>query len=193
MKRLALNTFGFATAVVALSGLAMAQEPAQGVKLMAGNAVLVHSLSSKSATTGEAITVKLTSAIKTPGGVELPRGTELIGRVDQVKASDKNGPSTLVLTFNQARLKDGKAIAVKATLAGFSAAGGIQELPTAVPADGSFDQEAGSTSGVALHSAVQDKTSGTLTDGRRDINFGAGTQFLVAVGVPSAQTTSAAE
>jgi hypothetical protein len=193
MKRLTLNAFGFATAVVALSGLAMAQDQSQGLKLMAGNTELVRALSTKSATQGEAVTVKLTDAIKTPEGVELPRGTELIGRVDEVKASDKKGPSTLVLTFSQARLKDGKTVAIKATLAGFAPAGGVEELPTAVAADGSFDQEPGSASGVTLHSAVQDKTSGTLTDGRRDLNFGAGTQFLVAVGVPSAQSTSAAE
>ena len=193
MNRLKVRTFGFATAIVALSGLAMAQDQSQGLKLMAGNSELVHPLNSKSAAQGQAVTVKLTDSIKTPEGVELPRGTELIGRVDEVKASDKKGPSTLVLTFNQAHLKDGKTIAVKATLAGFAPAGGAEELPTAVDANGTFDQLADGATGVKLHSAVQDTTSGTLTNEHSNINFGAGTQFLVAVGVQSAQTSAAAE
>jgi hypothetical protein len=191
MYRLRVNTIALTAAVLALTGIAVAQD--QSPKLTAGNSQLVRPLSSKSATQGQAVTVKLTGAIKTPAGVELPRGTELIGRVDEVKASDNKGPATLVLTFNQARLKDGKTFAVKATLVGFAPEGEIQELPVTVDADSSFDQDPGSSSGIVLHSAVQNKVSGTLTDNRRDINLTAGTQFLVAVGVESAQSSAAAE
>jgi|HubBroStandDraft_5_1064220.scaffolds.fasta_scaffold130059_1 hypothetical protein len=193
MKHFILNTLGFATAAVALSGLAMAQDQSQGLKLMAGNSELVHALSTKSAKQGDPVAVKLTAAIKTPEGVILPRGTELVGHVANVKASDNKGPSTLVLTFNQAHLKGGKTVAVKATLAGFAAADQPQELPVAVAADDTFEQLAGSDSGVALRSAVKEDASGTLTSDHRNVELNQGTQFLVAVGVASAQTTSAAE
>jgi hypothetical protein len=193
MKRLILNTLGLATAVVALSGLAIAQDQSQGLKLMAGNSELVQTLTTKSAKQGDPVTVKLTAAIKTPEGVELPRGTELLGHVDSVKASDNKGPSSLALTFNQARLKGGKTIAIKATLAGFAAAGDPQELPVAVAPDDTFEQLPGSNSGVMLNSAVKQDTSGTLSSEHRNIDLTQGTQFLVAVGVESTQSTSAAE
>jgi hypothetical protein len=193
MKQFILNTLGFTTVAVALSGLAMAQDQSQGLKLMAGNSELVHTLSTKSAKQGDPVAVKLTESIKTPEGVMLPRGTELLGHVDSVTASANKGPADLVLTFNQAQLKDGKTLAIKATLAGFSAADEPQELPVAVAPDGAFDQLAGSKSGVALRSAVKEEASGTLTSERRNVELAPGTQFLIAVGVESNPTTSAAE
>jgi hypothetical protein len=193
MNRFRVSTIGFATAIVALSGLAMAQDQSQGPKLMTGNSELVRPLNTKSAAPGQAITVKLTSSIKTPEGVEIPRGTELMGKVEEVKASDNKGPSTLVLTFDQARLKDGKTLAVKTTLAGFAPAGQAPELNSVVAPDSTFDQQAEGHSGVALHSAVRDNASGTLTGEHSNISLGAGTQFLVAVRVQPNQASGAAE
>jgi hypothetical protein len=193
MKQLILNTLGFATVAVALSGLAMAQDQSQGLKLMAGNSELVSALSTKSAKQGDPVSVRLTSVIKTPEGAVLPRGTELVGHIDSVKASDNKGPATLVVTFSQARLKDGKTLAVKTTLAGFAAAGESEELPASVAPDDSFDQLAASGNGVELRSAVKENASGTLISEHRNIDLNKGTQFLVAVGVKPAQSSSAAE
>lgn len=192
MNRLTLMTAGLAAAF-ALSGTAMAQDHAQGVDLIAGNTELVNALSTKSATMDQTVVVKLTDPVRTPAGVVLPRGTELLGRVDAVKASDKKGPSALTLTFTQARLKDGKTLAIKATLVRFAPAGDMDEPPTSVAPDSSFAQEADGSSGIALHSAVDDKSSGTLTDNRRNISFVPGTHFRVALDVEPAQQSSAAE
>jgi hypothetical protein len=195
MNRFSVKAIGLATAVVTLSGLALAQDQSanQSLNLMTGNSQLVRPLNTKSAAPGQAVTIKLTDSIKTPEGVEIPRGSELMGKVDEVKASDNHGPATLVLTFNQARLKDGKTLPVKTTIAGFAAASEGTQLPSLIASDSTFDQEAESHSGVALHSAVQDKTSGTLTDQRSNISLNAGTQFLVAVSVQPTQTAGAAE
>jgi hypothetical protein len=193
MKRLISNALGFATTFIALSGLAMAQNQSTGMKLMAGNTELVSSLDTKFATQGQAVTVKLTDSIKTPEGVELPRGTELLGRVDGVKASDDKSPSTLVLTFNQARLKNDKTVAVKATLVNVASADGVNEMPGPVGPDDTFDEAPGAIRNVALHSAVKDNTSGTLTDAHKNIRLAEGTQFLVAVGVEPSQQSAAAE
>lgn len=193
MKRRISNALGIATTFVALSGLAMAQDQSTGIKLTAGNTELVNSLDTKSATQGQAVTVKLTDSIKTPDGVELPRGTELLGRVDEVKASGDKSPSTLVLTFNQARLKNDKTVAVKATLINVASADGVNELPGPVGPDDTFDEAPGAIKNVALHSAVKDNTSGTLTDAHKNIKLAEGTQFLVAVGVEPSQQSAAAE
>lgn len=193
MKRLIANALGLTAAFVALSGVAIAQDQTQTMKLMAGDTELVHTLDTKSAMPGQLVTVKLTDTIKTPEGVELPRGTELVGRVDQVKASEGKTPSKLVLTFNQAHLKDGKTLAVKATLVGFAPAGQVGELPTAVASDASFDQEPGAMGDVSLRSAVKQPVSGTLTNNHSNIKLGEGTQFLVAVGVPSSPSSAGAE
>lgn len=193
MNRLIANALGLTAAFVALSGVAIAQSQTQAMNLMAGDTELVHSLDTKSAMPGQLVTVKLTDSIKTPDGIELPHGTELMGRVDQVKASEGKSPSKLVLTFSQARLKDGKTVPVKATLVGFAAAGGVGELPTTVAANASFDQEPGAMGDVALKSAVKQPVSGTLTNDHSNIKLGEGTQFLVAVGAPSSQSSAGAE
>jgi hypothetical protein len=92
------------------------------MQLKPRDAVLVQALDAKSARPGQSVTAKLTSLIKTSDGVKLPSGTELFGRVDTVNGSEDKSASTLSLTFNQARLRDGKTLPVKATLVGFSPA-----------------------------------------------------------------------
>lgn len=195
MKRLIWNVFGVATGLVALSGFAVAQglsqDSAQGMQLMAGNTELLHTLDTKSAAPGQNVAVKLTSSIETPQGVKLPGGTELLGRVESVKAYADNSPATLVLTFNQAHLKDGKTLAIKATLISVASADSSNGLPMAVGPDGAFEQEPGGLGAVALHSAVQQNVSGTLTDARHNIKLQTGTQLLVAVGVESSGQSAA--
>jgi hypothetical protein len=116
--------------------------------------------------------------------VKPPSGTEKFGRLDTGKASEDKSASTLSLTFNQARLKDGKTLPGKTTLVGFSPAGSSDMLPDSVAPDGAFDQEPGAIGAVAIDSEVQQKVSGTLTDAHHNFRLGQGTQLMVAVGVP---------
>src|ERR1700751_3994018 len=137
MKRIALIIFELATAVLAVSGSAVAQDQPQ-TQLVEGNAHLDNRLDTKSATQGEAVTAKLTDSITTSQGVKLPRNTRLLGHVDQVKASENGSPSTLVITFDKAQLKDGNEIAIKATIVAVSAQGEAKEIPMNVASDGRF-------------------------------------------------------
>jgi hypothetical protein len=193
MKRIALIIFGLATAVLAVSGSAVAQNQPQTTQLVEGNAQLDNRLDTKSATQGEAVTAKLTDSIKTSQGLKLPRNTRLLGHVDQVKASENGSPSTLVITFDKAQLKDGSEIAIKATIAAVSPQGDPQGTPRNVASDGMFLQEAGTIAGVSLHSAVQDSSSGTLTGDHRNIKLAIGTELMVAIAAPSAAASSGAD
>ena len=46
----------------------------------------------------------------------LPKNTVLEGHVDQVQASDHKSDSTMTVTFDKAKLKDGKELPIKATV-----------------------------------------------------------------------------
>jgi hypothetical protein len=193
MKRIALTIFGLATAVLAASGSAVAQGQPQTTQLVEGNAQLDSRLDTKAATQGEAVTAKLTDSITTSQGLKLPRNTRLLGHVDEVKASENGSPSTLVITFDKAQLKDGNEIAIKATIVAVSRQGAPQEVPMNIASDGRFLQEPDTIAGVSLHSAVQDSSSGTLTGDHRNIKLASRTQLLVAIGTPPATASSGAD
>ncbi|GGH02780.1 hypothetical protein [Silvibacterium dinghuense] len=193
MKNVAARPFALFAAAALITGAALAQNSTSGATLMSSDATLIHALNTKSAAPGQIVTVQLTDSIRTPEGVELPHGTQLLGKIDTVEAAKDRGPAKLTLTFSQARLKDGKTLPVKATLVSFSSANDPAELPLPVSADGVFDQVAGAIGDTALHSAVKDDTSGTLTSKRGDIKLPEGTQFLVALDQAPSQTVSGAE
>ena len=190
MKRFAVLPLSVAATVLTFSAGAFALDPAPQLK--SGNAELTHAIDTTSATKGQIVTAKLAEAIESPQGVKLPRGTVLLGHVDQVEASHDKSPAKLALTFYKAQLKDGKIVAIKATLVTLAPAGTPQASGTTVPSDGTFTQEPGAISGVKMQSAVQEDTSGTLT--RRDKNFrlGAGTEMQIAVAPQSGTQVVAA-
>lgn len=190
---LGLSTFAVAQSMGASMTNGSSTEANQPMRLMAGDANLLHGLDTRSAMQGENVTAKLTETIETPQGIKLPAGTDLVGRVDQVKASNDDGPARLVLTFNQARLKNGMKYPVKATLVEVAPPDSPSLLAQAVGPDGAFDQEPGVDGGLTMHSAVKQKVSGTLTDPHHNFKLAEGSQLLVAVGVPqSAQSAAGA-
>lgn len=162
----------------------------QKVQLVSANAQLVQRLDSKNATQGQTVSAELTSDVKAADGVKLDKGTVLMGKVEQVQRSNDKGPSQLSIVFDQARLKDGHTIPVKATLLGaypastgsFDASGNLlAQQPHFIPTDQKIDQLPGTLSHVAMQSAVQSKTSGTFVSKDRDIKLGRGTQLQIAI------------
>lgn len=189
-------SFGLALASFVCAGAASAQSLA-GVTTR-----LDKTLDSGSAKSGEPITAKLDSSVTTPDGVKLPRGTELIGQVADVKAA-QGGPVSLTLVFSSARLKDGKEIPVKATLVGaYSASEGddatygsmtMAPAPTTVSSDDTFNQQPGALHHVALTSAVKNSDSGTFTSSNGNFKLSAGTYLQFGVDASASKRTSAAE
>jgi len=189
-------SFGLALASFVCAGAASAQSLA-GVTTR-----LDKTLDSGSAKSGEPITAKLDSSVTTPDGVKLPRGTELIGQVADVKAA-QGGPVSLTLVFSSARLKDGKEIPVKATLVGaYSASEGddatygsmtMAPAPATVSSDDTFNQQPGALHHVALTSAVKNSDSGTFTSSTGNFKLSAGTYLQFGVDASASKRTSAAE
>ncbi|HEX4008084.1 MAG TPA: hypothetical protein VHX60_18060 [Acidobacteriaceae bacterium] len=183
---------------LAFAGAASAQSLA-GV-----NARLVRPLDSQSATAGQAVAVKLDASVKTTDGVKLPKGTQLIGKVAAVTASQNGGPASVSVVFTSAQLKGGKQIPVKATLLAAypasantdaeSADQSIVAVPEHVNSDHTVDQEPGALPGITLTAAVKDPTSGTFAKTAGNFKLSAGTFLQVGV-APAASTgaTSAAE
>lgn len=184
-----------AIASVICTGAASAQS------LVGANAQLNQSLDTKKLSEGQVVTAKLDESVKTADGVDLPRGAELIGKVGEVKPSQNDGPATLSLVFNTAKLKDGKQIPVKVTL-----------ISTAPPSDGmdnygvaigpppqhvsdnaSFQTSEGGGD-VLLTSAVKNADSGTFTKSHGNFGLISGTTLQVAI-APAAEgsQTNAAE
>lgn len=184
---------GYAAAQTAPQDPAPAVQTTQNLRLMSANAQLAKSVSTKDATQGQTVTAKLTSSVKADG-VKLDKGTMLIGRVEQVQKPSGNSPAKLALVFNEARLSNGKTIPVKATLLGAypqgtmdywvntTTSGSLLPIqPRTIPSDQKVDQEPGTLSHVAMHSAVQSSASGVFTSKDHDINLKRGTRFQIAI------------
>src|SRR5580698_1350623 len=90
------------------------------IQMVQAQAELSTSLDAKKATQGESVKAKLEQNVQIPGAQELPKNTVLEGHVDQVTASQNKGDSTMVVTFDKAKLKDGQELNIKATVIGLS-------------------------------------------------------------------------
>ncbi|HEX3662899.1 MAG TPA: hypothetical protein VHU89_15800 [Acidobacteriaceae bacterium] len=187
--------WGLSLAVVSLAGVGIAR-----AQSLAGvTTTLDHTLESKSARVGEPVTATLRESVKRDG-LNLPRGTELVGKVAAVNAAQNGGQSSLSLLFTTAKLKDGKEVPVKATIiaafprsvndSGDGSGATLGEPPQQVPSDGVFDQEPGALSHVTMTSAVKNDESATFTSSR-EFKLQAGTFLQLGVGAAGASSTGA--
>lgn len=185
-KTLRNLSLGTAAASFLLAGSAF------GLSEMAGGtARLDHTLDAQNARQGQRVEAKLDATLKTNAGLDLPKGTELIGAVTQVQASENGGPSSVSLIFTKAQMKDGKMIPVKVTLIGAypSSAGGMEPYgeqtmpapPRRVNPKEKIDQQAGLLSHVSMHAAAEGHNSATFRDKDGNLRLKAGTYFQVGV------------
>jgi hypothetical protein len=92
------------------------------------NAVLSGYLDAKKTKPGDPVTVKTTEPTDTPDGFRLSKGTTLVGRVTEVKAtSNAEAQSVLAFTFDRAVLKDGREVPIQAKVRALAAAEGIAD------------------------------------------------------------------
>jgi hypothetical protein len=86
-------------------------------------AVLSKSIDANKAKQGDAVEAKTTQALKGAGGVEIPKGSKLIGHVTEAKARNKESQeSALGIAFDQAVLKNGQTVPFHASILAVSAA-----------------------------------------------------------------------
>lgn len=93
---------------------------AQTIQMVPANAELSKALDAKKAKQGDEVDAKLQDDVKGANAQELPRNTVLEGHIDQVQPSESKSNSTLVVTFDKAKLKDGEELPIKATVLSIS-------------------------------------------------------------------------
>jgi len=153
------------------------------------NATLVDNLDSVRDQSGRTVSAKLQGKVSLSDGTELPRGTVLLGKVT-TDDTQQQGTSKLALRFDQARLKNGTTVPIRATIVGFYAADAGEILGTenddAVPNDWTaktvqLDQQ-DAAPGVNLHSNISSQNSGVFVATRKDdVKLKAGSQIQFAI------------
>ncbi|MGC1295290.1 MAG: hypothetical protein WA869_09625 [Alloacidobacterium sp.] len=191
--------FTVATALAACSIPVLAQDapssapaenaPTKNIQMVGAHAWLTKTIDAKKAKQGDAVTAKLVDNVKIPDAVELPKNTVLLGRIDEVQASENKGDSSVQVTFDKAQLKSGQQVAIKATIMQIVPAPNAmrnQESGAADSAPMSSSPKPGGTSGGMQSSApssphpVPSGTSST-TDGSQE----SGSQSVSGIQVQS--------
>jgi hypothetical protein len=199
MRLTSLKSLSYGLALSSFIGVGVASAQS----LVGVNTKLDRTLDSKSAAVGQVVTAKLDGTVTTADGTKLPRGTELVGKIAEVKNAN-GSPVSVSLLFTSAKLKDGTEVPVKATvLAAFPEADPVgvslgdvatQQAPEKVAGDGSFNQQPGALSHVALTSAVKSPDSGTFSSTAGNFKLYAGTFLQVGIAPAGASSgTTAAE
>jgi hypothetical protein len=173
-----------------------AQAPIAGhreaVRMVPARAVLLRTLDAKDDHAGSTFQAKLVQKVTLTNGTVLPNDTILDAEVT-VDDLQQKGTSTLAIRFNQAHLKNGSVVPIKATIVGFYVprGGGWHTYPVGpgdqVPNswnDGSlqFDQ-IGVVGDVDLHSKISSANSGVFVSTKK-VNFklGEGSEIQFAIG-----------
>jgi hypothetical protein len=91
-------------------------QPQRTIQMVQAKAQLDKTIDTKKAKQGDPVTAKLQDKVQIPEAQELPKNTVLEGHVDQVQPSQNKGDAMVTVTFDKAKLKDGKEIPIKATV-----------------------------------------------------------------------------
>ncbi len=86
---------------------------------------LVSKLDTKSAKTGDSVVIRTAEKATTSTGLEIPKGSRIVGHVTDVEAEGKSGDnSRLAIKFDHAQLKSGQSLPIKSVIQSISPAGG---------------------------------------------------------------------
>lgn len=175
-------------------GVVGAQAPTghhEAMHMVPVRAELMRPLDAKKDQAGSAVQAKLVQKVTLTNGTELPSGTILTGKVTEDDMQHQ-GKSKLALRFNQAQLKDGKILPIKATIVGFygpesvsndSFTGSGDQVPNSWN-DGTLQMDQIDVlGGVDLHSKVSSRNSGVFVSTKKDdfkLEDGSEIQFAIA-------------
>jgi len=188
---LAATLFLSAGAVWAQSETSSSSNSTQAWRLTGTTVRLDRTVDARTAKQGDQVQAKIDDTVKAADGMQLPKGTQLMGTVTAVEPFQNGTASSVSLRFDQARLKDGKTVPVKVTIIGAYprdenqlAVYGQQTMgsaPRHVPSQDRFDQEPGVLSKIAMTSRVSGHNSATFSDSKGDLKLEAGTFFQVGI------------
>lgn len=167
----------------------------EAMKMVPAQASLIGNLDARKIKSGAQFRAELSSTVHLKNGVELPRGTRLVGTV----ATDKmqpDGTSRLALRFTQAQLKDGKSVPIKATIVGYFPSSSVSAYGSETASDLwtyktlQIDQ-IGAISGVDLHSRIASKDSGVFVSKKKDeMRLGSGSELALAIAARHSSSTA---
>jgi hypothetical protein len=187
---------------LALPLFAYSQTPVAGyreaTRMVRARSELTRTLDARKDHSGSAVEAKLRQNLTLTNGTKLPTGTILVGEVT-MDDMQQQGLSRLALRFNQARLKNGTTVPIKATIVGFFGPGANdydgypQEGGDQVPnswTDGTLQvDQINVVGGVDLHSKISSANSGVFVSTKKDnvkLEKGSELQFAIGPGVVSA-------
>jgi hypothetical protein len=185
------KALAFATAVLALPFFAFSQNSNTEDSMQVAHheatlmrpaiAVLVNNLDAAKDQSGYAVSAKLQGKLSLSDGTELPRGTVLLGKIT-ADDSQQQGTSKLALRFDQARLKNGTTVPIRATIVGFSTASG-DPVPNYWTANTVQLDQQDAAPGIDLHSKIASQNSGVFVSTRKDdVKLKQGSQIQFAIG-----------
>jgi hypothetical protein len=164
---MALLMSGTAGAQTAPAAQNNAQAPQHTIQMVQVQAQLDKTIDTKKAKQGDPVTAKLQQNVQIPDAAALPKNTVLEGHVDQVQPSQNKSDSMVTVTFDKAKLKDGKELPIKATVLAVSepvyaqqqaqgmAPTGGAPMPSSGASSGGAASGGGSGSGAAPAPAPQ--------------------------------------
>jgi hypothetical protein len=207
MRNRALSTVSVAVAsgILLCPQLARAQAPdaqastnntisaateSAAAQLVPAQAVLDKDLDARKARPGQEFRATLADTIHLKNGMELPRGTALVGTI-AAEQTQSSGESRLALRFTRAQLKDGKTIPIQATIFGVAPPSTSDSWDHSdgeaapEPWNGSALQvdDVGVLSGVDLHSTIAGENSGVFVSRKSGMKLAARSQMSLAIGV----------
>jgi len=164
--------------------------------LVKARAMLVRTLDAAKDTSGSMFEAKLSNKLLLDNGIEIPKGSTLIGQVvdDDMNAG---GNSKLALRFTKIQLKDGSTVPVQATIVGmYPPALDTEMVPDDIGSEWKPNilvmDQVGVLKGVDLHSRIGGRNSGTFVSSTKsEVKLGAGSQFALAIGPVQPATTQA--
>lgn len=215
MKFLPLTSV-FASVVLALPVLAYSQNatapdsqssseaPLSGQQeatlMKPARAELVHGVDANKDRSGHTVDAKLDGKVRLTNGTELPKGTMLVGKVT-TDDMQQQGTSKLALRFNQARLKDGTIVPIRATIVGFfgpdaesaemSPDTTANEIPNNWTARTLKLDQLNVVPGVDLHSKISSQNSGVFVSTKKDVKLRLGSEIQFAIAPASSGQNAA--
>jgi hypothetical protein len=168
-------------------------------QMVPAQAVLSQAIDATKMQPGQQFQAKLSDTVHLKNGVDLPKGTDLVGTV----ATDKmgNGESTLALRFTKANLKDGKAVPIEATIVGIappayrSSWDGTGSEAPPIPWNGRTLQidDIGVLSGVDLHSTIAGQNSAVFVTKKDHVKLASASQLSLAIAPGAMNQTNGGE
>lgn len=157
----------------------------EATKMVRATALLSHTLDSDKDHPNSTFEARLKRTVTLSDGTVLPSNTVLIGKVT-TDDMDVKGMSKLAICFDQARLKDGKVLPIKATIVDIMTPGSVPDddhAPNSWTDNTLVVDQISVISGVDLHSNIASNNSGVFVSTKKhDVKLPSGSQFQLAIG-----------